>query len=561
MTDSVAEHTEPAAKVLHNDLKIPKAKDTLTAKLDRFADNLERLQRLDKLSVQGANCFEAVSGVYTSLKRLYDHERAMEAVVNKNQDRIERNVTCLHSGRPRMHVRQRIGLSLGYWMDERLVWPKMPPRAEQDSMELDAPEEPNKDKDPEEEEEDNEIGSQHYSLTIECEHCPPALYPSLRVTSDWLSLKPPPKDETQDTNSEQRDNGQNEVPRTQPEWQDPPPAASADTENSDMMATDSLPAPQAPPDRIQARFIARLERSLSLPTAAAAEVYAVVHPGVSHEAILHDLQMSSSTTYDSLIFDTVKMGHTAPRGPAANGEVASSFRYRSIQTPSTSLGKSPGWQTRLFISRSESGRQIDSIPFEHPRQIIAVLPILRQYALFARILRNSFVFASSDGEKNPKEAQANGHHEGANHPALPRRRPPRCIKPVRNPNDALAVLLSDNSTANGPHKSIRHQDFSRPILDVSLTQIFPIPRLSIAIRGAGPTASVKTFRVEVLSGGILRVEGSAAEESAADNGAGDGDMRTSDARGPSDEILAEGLAICEDLGVWAEWMSVRRWLK
>lgn len=62
-----------ASKVLFEDLRVKNGTAAMT-KLDRFAENLERLARMDRLSSGRINCFEATSGIHQSWKRLYEKE-------------------------------------------------------------------------------------------------------------------------------------------------------------------------------------------------------------------------------------------------------------------------------------------------------------------------------------------------------------------------------------------------------------------------------------------------------------------------------------------------------
>ncbi|KAF2857330.1 hypothetical protein K470DRAFT_297176 [Piedraia hortae CBS 480.64] len=80
----------------------------LTSNLDAFARNLKRLAHLDRLSINGINCFEAVNGIYTSLQRLYQSEVKQFGPEETLQRR---------GGRPAVHERGRIGLAIEYWQD------------------------------------------------------------------------------------------------------------------------------------------------------------------------------------------------------------------------------------------------------------------------------------------------------------------------------------------------------------------------------------------------------------------------------------------------------------
>src|SRR6185436_10500093 len=109
-------------EVLKRDLTPPPGVASINLTLDRFANNLQRLAQLDKLSTPQVNCFEAISGVYRSLRRLFEHEKkAAMAVFDMLQpdaeEKAEREVMCSRSGKPAMNASRTMGLSLQYWMD------------------------------------------------------------------------------------------------------------------------------------------------------------------------------------------------------------------------------------------------------------------------------------------------------------------------------------------------------------------------------------------------------------------------------------------------------------
>jgi len=99
-----------AATILEKTL-VPK-KYPLTSSLAAFADNIERLASLDRLSSNTLNCFSAISGLYSSLQKIWDKESSVMG---------EREAMCKGMGRPSMHIRGRIGLSIDYWKEKSLI--------------------------------------------------------------------------------------------------------------------------------------------------------------------------------------------------------------------------------------------------------------------------------------------------------------------------------------------------------------------------------------------------------------------------------------------------------
>ena len=97
------QHLGSASRILQDNLVLRQGISPITKNLDKFSKNLERLAKLDKLngpmSSQNFNCFEAIAGVYTSLKKLFDHEKKaalilLDAEASNLEGKAEREVTC-----------------------------------------------------------------------------------------------------------------------------------------------------------------------------------------------------------------------------------------------------------------------------------------------------------------------------------------------------------------------------------------------------------------------------------------------------------------------------------
>ena len=149
--------------------------------LQSFVKDLEALATMDKLSTKGISAFDAIDGIRSALARIWSFE------VKKLQQRpdsqgmegeaAEREVLCHGSGRPRMHIGRRVGLSLQYWMTRRKV-PTERQGEKADAMEVD---------DHKDGEVEGDDGEEMVSLLIECGASPADLYPPVRVSSDWIS--------------------------------------------------------------------------------------------------------------------------------------------------------------------------------------------------------------------------------------------------------------------------------------------------------------------------------------------------------------------------------------
>lgn len=115
-TPGLASDISPlAAAILHANLSPPALRPPLiNPSLADFADNLERLTKIDRLSFPpGLNCFTAITGLYKSLLKVYEHEKG-------TLEGGSISATCKGNGRPRMHARGKVGLSVEYWKSNRL---------------------------------------------------------------------------------------------------------------------------------------------------------------------------------------------------------------------------------------------------------------------------------------------------------------------------------------------------------------------------------------------------------------------------------------------------------
>lgn len=365
--ETVTKYASKAAGILHRDLR-PSANSTSAyVSLRRFADNLERLATMDKLSTADVNCFDAVGGVYASLKKLYELENKMAADVldsrvSNLRARAERDVICKRSGKPEMHAGDRVGLALKYWMQQRNVFqaatghtPITSPTAHGTKMDIDAGEAALKSEEP-----------SPFSVIIECESSPAELYPPIRISNDWLSLETGRPSNEASAQGLSPSTGQS--PRPAFEWRDPPPTyqASPEAVHENVMAIDGSASRGKLPN---VRFIARLEPPVVLPLNVAEHICNSVGTSTNPE-------MLKPTTFDGLVL---------PGAPSRNVSGAAGLPYsgnRELKRRKVAWVKNGSGAVEervhdnfLFVAKAEYARQLFELPFEHPRQIIAILPV------------------------------------------------------------------------------------------------------------------------------------------------------------------------------------------
>ncbi|KAI9881590.1 MAG: hypothetical protein M1830_000154 [Pleopsidium flavum] len=512
--DGVVDFAEKGARVLQEDLQVGKGDEMGYRMLDPFADNLERLARLDKLSSNGANCYEAVAGVAASLKSVSEFEKrkAREGkTVGVEEMVVEREVLCKRSGRPRMHARRRVGLSLEYWMNRRLVHGR---KRKAEEMDVDMDADPKPEKVGAEEEDDDEPDI--WSAVIECEASPAELYPSIRVTDNWISTEVEKPNETNESRDMSFPTGETIL-----DWLDPPAMLIPATIQGDLMVVDTgVPAEGKPPD---VRFVAKLEPPVILPLQTAVEIYGSVDVTIPQESI-------RPTTFEELLLPSTSLGSSITQ---------TEDRQLVVERTITAYDKAGNavdhkHRNTLYAPKQEFGRLIEEIPFSHPRQLVAILPVLRQWALVGSILQKSFATNDTD---DVCTVPSNDAPEGK----------PSMRTNGRSAEEELATLMADTK-AGGPER-----DTIVPV-DFSLTTL-PTPKIAIIFDLVGALASVV---FEVLPNAEIHASAvtSSVTASKEENEDANDNAAMMDA-----EAFRKALAISADVGVVVEWVRTRNGAK
>ncbi|KAF4631302.1 hypothetical protein G7Y89_g6835 [Cudoniella acicularis] len=461
----VTRHTEKAGDILLKDLEFGPGEGPLTKMLDRFAANLERLAQLDKLSIiPGLNCYEAISGVYESLEKLHVWEveklKEQSDLARKDTKYIERTAMCTKSGKPLMHTRDRLGLSIDYWQNKRRIAAKLK-------------EEP-----------------KTWSLLVECAPLSNPLFPPLRVSQKWIS-----------PNIEK--SGQLFLDATYGpilDWLEPENAILPATETAKSDAMEGIEHSSGQKVS-EVMFVAKFDPPLIVPIGLAMQIYNSTN---AHLDIMYQ-----TSTFDGLMF---------PHGP---NEPVEPSEARTIETetkvPIFDSNGEKSMETHrntLLIEKIDYGRTLTELPFSHPRQLIEMLPYLRQYAFLSTVLSKTF---GAGTKPAPKEENK---------------------RPKKSKRDAFEDFMSQTS----PPTVFKEKPFK---MDVTLTTQ-PILRLRVVFPFRKETADV-TFDiklngvVEVASQNVLHEEANGKGKGKALNVAGLGRM----------------LEVTEDLGIWVEFVKRR----
>lgn len=501
---------ERGAAVLRRDLQVGREEGG-NKKLEAFADNLERLARLDKLSAEGVNCFEAVAGVFGGLMRVFEgEERGVGEGEGGRGEGVGREVMCKRGGRPRMHARGRIGLSVEYWMERRLV-PGGGIRGTGSDGGMNGGKEPANNVS----EEDEGQETKFWSAVVECEASRSELYPSIRVTDGWVSDE---VDRSYENRNESFLTGDSALG-----WQDPPPTLTPSNPTGDAMEVDSSAASEGKPPDV--RFIARLEPPLVVPLQTAVDIYGSVGVTIPQDSI-------RPTTFEELLLPSLSLGPSV--GHTEDGQLVMEKQATAYAKEGVAIERKH--KNTLYVQKSEYGRLIKDIPFSHPRQLVAILPVLRQWALVGSILQRSFGADGADKTSNSVDPSPD---------------PPELnLSTTTNGRDAaeeLAALMAD--------ADVDVPDSNTPMpVDFTLTTL-PTPRIAVLfnLRGALATA---TF--EILPNAEIRasdVTCNAHTQGATSLEGASGDVGPTVLMGA--EAAAKALSISEDVGVVVEWVRMK----
>lgn len=498
--DVVKERADRATAILVRDLSLRPGQSPLTKKLDDFYANLARLGDLDKLSViPGFDLQEAVAGICSSLEKLHAHDlekvRADPEAAKKGERYVHNAATCHRHGYPVMHSRNRVGLSVDYWIQRHCV-----PRADE-ALET-AIEDP----------------EGVWSLLITCAPMGDMMYPPVRISQSWIGEK---------------------IEKEHPSAEDVLGAAAGSA--LDWLEPEStvLPPPEGEEENKgvdgsiggkypEVIFRAVLDPPVVLPQPLWAHMYELV--GAQPPPLY------ACPTFDSLFFPITPSDE--PHDPSAPRTIEHEREARVVGRDGTTGTRRH--RNTLYVYKPVYGQVLSELPFSHPKQLVALMPNLRQYALLSTLLKRSF----GDGSVDDKSSSGMD--------AESKRKPPlgRLEKPLAAPGDVMDV----DPTA---------EDEGVRSVDITLT-VHPAPRLQVVFPLRSSTANVAleigpSGKVRITSQNILPQEESAQTGKVGEEGAKEA-KDAKDASGKSGltvEKLGRALEVLEDIDQWCEWIRTR----
>ncbi|KAB5554996.1 mediator of RNA polymerase II transcription subunit 1-domain-containing protein [Coniochaeta sp. 2T2.1] len=448
--DIIARHAEEAGNILLDDLKLAPGQNPLTKRLDRFAANFELLATLDSLSViPGLNLFEAITGIYESLNRLHRWElqkvREDPAYNGKDDQYLANLVLCTRSGKPVMHTRGRVGLTIEYWKEKRLL----PASSATDAVYIEETE-------------------KTWGMLISCAPLKDISIPPVRVSSKWISM------EVEKVNGPEDIQPGSVIDWLQPENTMIQPSEGAKAENeANGLGADALLLPKFP----EVMFKANLDPPIHVPVNVWEEI-------CQRGGALPSAVFMPHVSLDSLLFPLSPGSHQDPNEPR-NISVT-----RNVDVCPASAKED--WsqsvhKNRMWIHRPVIGKTLTEIAFSHPQQIVGILPLLRQYAFLSTILEKEFGRKQAAAAAPTTKAEANSVKTTAT---------------TTNEDDYEALM--GGMGVNGQEQAEQASDVKIPEVDVDVNfTTYPTPRLSITFPFQQRTASVT---LEIQANGQVHIE-------------------------------------------------------
>ncbi|KAI0164304.1 mediator of RNA polymerase II transcription subunit 1-domain-containing protein [Hypoxylon sp. FL1284] len=466
---SLEQHVEKASAILLKDLSLAPGQSPLTKRLTQFRANLERITTLDKLSVSpGLNCHLAVAGIWESLEKLHrwDVEKLREsekdAPGGTSEEALRLAALCFRHGCPLMHTRGRVGLSLDYWKARRKL----------KSTTVDTED------------------ARTWSILVECAGASGIVYRPIRVSDKWIG---PDIEKSSLTDEEM-------ISSTGPvlDWLEP---ADTDLPHSEE-ARAQTGLDTKPPDVV---FMATFDPPLIVSQTVAVEIFKAAETNAPMANITFDALMfpvTSPSSYDPSEPREIKFTQTVPTFVDIPGEQSEPVLKAHKNT--------------LFIYKPVYGQILTHIPFSHPKNLVDMLPLLRQYAFLSLLLSNSL----------------------KSKPGIPKVADKDTIGVPKTSNDEFNEFMSHPTDANKE----AHSDALT--VDITLAA-HPVPRLLVVFPFKSITANIMleiqiNGRVRIISDNVFT-----DDQGTVSDGAGGRRRRT-----PQD--WANALETMEDIGSWIE---------
>lgn len=224
--------------------------------------------------------------------------------------------------------------------------------------------------------------------------------------------------------------------------------------------------------------------------------------------------------------------------PGMMGAAENTHEYRSTRyamcKDSTGQMTDQKHAMSLYLPKIEYSRTLDSLPFSHPKQIVQILPTLRQYAFTTSLLHTSFF---------EKAAKLNTSNPLS---------PPATPAMEKDPN-ALQIDVNLTYTPPAPRLTIYIPHPASP--SPSTNTISSVSSLLSNLLSETPAPSQPALAITLdihANGEIGVVEQNVLEQPAMKEG--EVDMEGAERMEAKVKRVRRALEISGDLGVWSEWI-------
>lgn len=497
----VDKHVDRAAEILKKDLSLAPNQSPLTKYLTEFKANLKRLATLDQLSISpGLNCHEAVAGIYESLERLHrwDVEKLREdpSLSGKAEEKLKVYALCTRHGYPQMHTRGQIGLSLDYWKESR----KLPSTTV-----------------------DTDDDRKTWAIKISCapinsvDYTPVSnmAYTPVRVSERWIGSG---IEKMNLTNEEM-------ISATGPvlDWLEPgsiilPPSEEIKAEEA-LDPSNPMSSPKSP----EVIFLATFDPPIIVTQAVVMEIYKLcaTEPHMS------------STTFDVLLFPIPEGSTYDPSEPRMVGHTRTLATFPRVMDGQTE----PDLKTHnntLHIYKPVYGQVLKEVPFSHPKELVQMLPALRQYAFLSTLLFNSFKKKSITSPSTAAQTKNEDQQPATN-----------------TVEDEFSEFMSQGRTNGFVQRSTVAAGTA---VDITLT-MHPTTRLQIVFPFRSKTANIHVEiqpggRVHIVSHNIFAANDGTIMDTDGEDSKGHNKLRHYTAA-----QWASILETTEDIGQWIEYIK------
>jgi hypothetical protein len=223
--------------------------------------------------------------------------------------------------------------------------------------------------------------------------------------------------------------------------------------------------------------------------------------------------------------------------PGMMGHADSTHEIRSSRTvlalDSEGKEKDGKHAMSLYLPRIEYSRTLESLPFSHPKQLVEMLPTLRQYAFTTSLLRDSFF---------EKPQKPNTSHLMS----------PPTAPPVAKDKDALQIDVNLTYTPPAPRLTCyipRRPSTPNHPDPASVSSVSDLLSNLLSDNNNDASHAPLNITLDIHANGELIVR----EQNVVHVGS-EMDMDKAEQGEQRVKRLGKALDVCGDLGVWGEWL-------